>query len=242
MNIYSNPKLYDAIHHDYTWDFKLIRSIAENIDGPILELASGTGRLSKDIVRLGLNYTGLELSQPFLDTSKEKIGDSARFIKGDMRDFSLGEKFNFIFIGFNSFLHNLTIEDAQSCLRCVNTHLYDRGCFLVSIFIPDPIFLYREKDKLYPATDYFEFKNSTCRIMEKNQYNSQSQINELTWVVEKDGEIAKEEYHYSMRMFYPHEMDIILSESGFIINEKLGDYDGSPMDAESCMQIYVCER
>ena len=44
-----------------------------------------------------------------------------------------------------------------------------------------------------------------------------------------------------MRMFYPHEIDIILSESGFIIKDKMGDYDGSPIDEESGMQIYVCE-
>ena len=27
-----------------------------------------------------------------------------------------------------------------------------------------------------------------------------------------------------------------------IIEKKIGDYDGSPMDAESGMQIYVCEK
>ena len=44
-----------------------------------------------------------------------------------------------------------------------------------------------------------------------------------------------------MRMFYPHEMDILLSEAGLCINEKIGDYDGSSMDSESGMQIYVCQ-
>ena len=57
----------------------------------------------------------------------------------------------------------------------------------------------------------------------------------------ENGELTKEEYHYKMRMFYPHEIDIILSESGFIIKDKMGDYDGSPIDEESGMQIYVCE-
>ena len=69
MNIYSNPQLYNAIHHNYKWDIKLIRSFVKKLDGPVLEIASGTGRLSKNIVELGLDYTGLELSQPFLDTS-----------------------------------------------------------------------------------------------------------------------------------------------------------------------------
>ena len=51
-----------------------------------------------------------------------------------------------------------------------------------------------------------------------------------------------DKYLFSMRMYYPHEMDILLVDSGFKIKRKFGDYDGSPMDAESGMQIYVCEK
>ena len=73
MNIYSNPQLYDAIHHDYKWDIDLISSMAESIEGSVLELASGTGRLTQSIIRLGLDYTGLELSQQFIEVAKKKI-------------------------------------------------------------------------------------------------------------------------------------------------------------------------
>jgi len=45
-----------------------------------------------------------------------------------------------------------------------------------------------------------------------------------------------------MRMYYPHEMDILLAEADFRIEEKMGDYDGSPMDSESGMQIYICGK
>ena len=151
-------------------------------------------------------------------------------------------KYNFIFIGFNSFLHNLTLIDARNCLRCVYDHLEDKGKFLVSIFIPDPDFLFRELNTLYPATSFFQYKDSQCRIMESNEYDDKTQINKLTWYLEKNGEIMSDEYHYSMRMYYPHEMDILLVESGFHIEEKIGDYDGSPMDAESGMQIYICSK
>jgi len=241
MDIYSNPKLYDSIHHDHKWDMKLIQTYAKQTHGPVLELASGTGRLTQTIVDLGLDYTGLELSQPFLNQAKNNSYGNAKFLLGDMRDFHLGTKFDFIFIGFNSFLHNLTDIDAKNCLECVREHLSDNGRFLLSIFIPDPIFLNRDNDSLYPATDFFYFENSQCRIMEKNQYDPRSQINNLIWSVERDGKIGQEEYHFSMRMFYPHEMDMLLSETGLIIREKIGDYDGSPMDGESGMQIYVCE-
>ena len=155
VDIYTNPDLYDSIHHNYEWDKTLIQAIAKDINGPVLELASGTGRLTQAILELGLQYKGLELSQSFLDRAKMKFGGKADFILGDMRDFDLEMEFDLIFIGFNSFLHNLTTEDAKKCLACIKKHLTKNGKFLVSIFVPDPIFLYREEGKLFPATDFF---------------------------------------------------------------------------------------
>jgi len=240
VDIYSNPQLYDAIHYNYKWDIKLIQNYAKKINGSVLELASGTGRLVYPIIELGLDYTGIELSNSFLQEANKKFNNKTNFVFGDMCDFDLKSTFDFIFIGFNSFLHNLTIIDAKNCLNCVLKHLHPKGQFLLSIFIPDPEFLYRDKNKLYPATDFFQFENSKCRILEKNQYESETQINNLTWYIEKDGMVDSFQYSYSMRMFYPHEMDILFQESGFIIQDKFGDYDSSSIDQDSNMQIYLC--
>jgi hypothetical protein len=64
----------------------------------------------------------------------------------------------------------------------------------------------------------------------------------LTWYIEKNGKMSLKKYNYSMRMFYPHEMDILFQEQGFIIENKFGDYDLSPLDQESGMQIYLCRK
>jgi hypothetical protein len=113
---------------------------------------------------------------------------------------------------------------------------------LVSIFIPDPSFLYREEGMLFPATPYFNFDGNRCRIMESNEFDQETQVNSLTWRLERDGELDLDKYKYSMRMFDPHFMDILISSSGLVIKEKWGDYDGSAMDEESGMQIYVCKK
>ena len=242
IDIYTKPELYDAIHQNYSWDKDLITTIAEKARGPVLELAAGTGRLAQLILDLRLDYTGIDTSNEFLNMAIEKYGDRAAFHQNDMSQFDLDQQFNFIFIGFNSFLHNLTDKDASQCLRSVYDHLTDEGTFFISAFVPDPSFLYREEGRLYPATSHFNFDGSLCRIMETNDFDEESQINSLTWRLERDGELESEKYQHSMRMFYPHMMDILLSGAGLVIKEKLGDYDGSPMDEESGMQIYVCGK
>ena len=86
MNIYSHPKLYDAIHHNYKLDIVFVQSIAKSISGSVLELASGTGRLAEAIIKLGLNYTGLELSEPFFNLAKKKYRHNAEFVQGNMQN------------------------------------------------------------------------------------------------------------------------------------------------------------
>ena len=239
-DIYINPNLYDALHNDIGTDENVIKYYAKKGNGPVLEIACGTGRLSKYIIDLGLPYTGIDNSKPFLDISLQKFGKNGTFLYNDMQDFKLAEKFNFIFIGFNSFLHNLTDKDALNCLRCVREHLNSDGIFLLSIFLPDPEFLYRD-EYLHEARTFFNYNGKQCRVMEKNSYDDETQINSLTWQLEIDGKLSDETYSFKQRMFYPHKMHLLLQESGFSVNEKFGDWDMNPMDEESPLQIYICK-
>ena len=74
------------------------------------------------------------------------------------------------------------------------------------------------------------------------EFDQETQVNSLTWRLERDGELDLDKYTHRMRMFYPHFMDILISSAGLVIKQKIGDYDGSSMDAESGMQIYVCKK
>ena len=239
-DIYLYPDLYDALHQDIETDKNVITHYAKKCNGPVLEVASGTGRLSKYITDLGLPYTGIDNSQSFLDVSIENLGSRGTFLLRDMRDFHLNKKFDFIFIGFNSFLHNLTDKNAVSCLASIKTHLNDGGLFLLSIFQPDHSFLYRD-EYLYEARTFFDYHRKQCRMMERNSFDDETQINSLTWQLEIDGDLSDETYSFKQRMYYPHKMDLLFQETGFSIQEKFGDWDMNPLDEESPLQIYICK-
>ena len=239
-DIYLNPNLYDALHNDIGTDENVIKYYAKKCNGPVLEIACGTGRLSKYIIDLGLPYTVIDNSEPFLDISLQKFVKNGKLLYNNIQYFKLDEKFDFIFIGFNSFLHNLTDEDALNCLRSVRNHLNDNGLFLLSIFLPDPEFLYKD-EYLYEARTFFEYKGKKCRVMEKNSYDDETQINSLTWQLEINGKLSDETYSFKQRMFYPHKMHLLFQETGFKVLEKFGDWDMNPMDEESPLQIYICK-
>ncbi len=239
-DIYLNPGLYDALHNNIGTDENVIKYYAKICNGPVLEIACGTGRLSKYIIDLGLPYTGIDNSQAFLNASIQKYKKNGTFLYGNMQDFKLTEKFNFIFIGFNSFLHNLTDEDALNCLRCVSNHLKSDGLFLLSIFLPDPEFLYRDK-YLHEARTFFDYRGKQCRVIERNSYDNETQINNLTWQLEINGKLSDETYFFKQRMFYPHKMHLLFQESGLSVQEKFGDWDMNPIVEESPLQIYICK-
>ena len=93
-DVYLNPELYDALHNDIGTDENVIKYYAKKCNGPVLEIACGTGRLSKYIIDLGLPYTGIDNSKPFLNVSLEKFGKNGTFLYNDMQDFKLAEKFD----------------------------------------------------------------------------------------------------------------------------------------------------
>ena len=241
-DIYNYPELYDAMHKNIETDKQIISHYAQQCNGPVLELAAGTGRLAKYIIDLGLPYTGIDNSNAFLDKAIKTFGNKGRFLLHDMRDFMLSKFFDFVFIGFNSFLHNLNDHDAQGCLNSVKDHLSNEGLFLLSLFLPDPMFLYREESLFEAKYGYFNYKGNKCRIMEKNSFDEESQINSLLWYIEIDGVLSDKPYFFQQRMYYPHQIDILLNRSNLKIEDKFGDWDQTPITEESPLQIYICRK
>ena len=241
--IYGDAQRYDAEHWWKTDDIVFWQRMAGRHGPKVLELACGTGRLAPGMLEAGGSYTGVDASQPFLQLAQSKLsswGDKVRLLHGDMRDLALKETFDLIAIGFNAFLHLLTDEDALRALRTVISHCHPETRLVIDIFIPDPIFLYRPVDQRVDSMTYVDPKNGeTVKVTETNDYDPESGLNKITWYYSLPGKPDFLVYDFMMRMLYPDTMDRLLSEAGFRIEAKWGDYEETPLDAESALQIYV---
>jgi len=243
-DIYSDPELYDSAHWWKINDIDFITNSANKFGGPILELGAGTGRLALPILEMGHTYTGIESSPAFVKCTKNKVqkfGDKATILKGDMRSFELDQKFQFIFIGFNSIFHLLTNEDVKSCFKYIHKHLTEEGTFLIDTFIPDPLFLYRDKQKYY-VMEFDTSDGAHCIVSETNEYDNETQINHIQWYFNYEGKDDPEIFKFDMHMIYPDTMDRLLSDAGLVIREKYGDYEKTPLGPESQLQIYECKK
>jgi len=78
-------------------------------------------------------------------------------------------------------------------------------------------------------------------ITENNIYERATQINHIKWYykVGNEEECAVE---LNMRIYYPEELDNLLSYNGFEIVEKLGNFDGSAFESDSPKQLIICRK
>lgn len=97
----------------------------------LLELGCGTGSILARITTVP-SLTGLDRSPEMLAIAKEKA-PNARLIEGDMRSFSIGERFDVVISVFDSLNHLLTFDAWESMFGAVHAHLVDGGLFIFDV-------------------------------------------------------------------------------------------------------------
>ena len=117
---------------------------AARVDGPILELASGTGRVLIPIARTGKRIVGVDRSRQMLDRCREKVAAEPAAVRdritlhdADMRDFDVRERFATAIIPFRPVQHLTSIDDQLSCLDAIRRHLLPGGRLVFDVFNPD---------------------------------------------------------------------------------------------------------
>ncbi|MEE9162925.1 MAG: class I SAM-dependent methyltransferase [Candidatus Neomarinimicrobiota bacterium] len=245
LTIYQDAARYDAENWWKIDDLAFWEAMAGEFGPRVLELGAGTGRLAPAVLQSGARYTGLDASPTFLTHARSRLaeyGERARMIAGDMRTFDLGETFDLIFIGFNSFLHLLTDEDALAALGCIRRHCEAGTRFALDIFVPDPLFLYRPENQKVPAKVYSDPATGTkVTVQETNRYEPESELNHLRWYYSTAEEPDFLVLDFTMRMYFPDTLDRLLHDAGFRILEKWGDYRRTPFDAGSSLQLCLAE-
>ena len=245
LAIYQDAARYNAENWWKIDDMTFWRGLAGEFGPRVLELASGTGRLAPQILQAGADYTGLDASEAFLQHARNYLseyGDGVRLIHRDMREFDLGETFDLILVGFNSFLHLLTDDEALAALACVRKHCHPGARFAMDIFVPDPLFLYRPEDQRIPAKIYTDpDTGAKVTVQETNRYDPETELNRLRWYYSTAEDQDFLVHDFTLRMFFPDTMDSLLHAAGFRVLEKWGDYGRNPFNAHSSLQLYIAE-
>ncbi len=212
-------------------------------DAKILELCCGTGRLTLPIARDGYNITGVDYTSSMLEQAKVKASEAGleiTFIEADIRTLNLQEKFDLIFIPFNSIHHLYKNEDLFKAFKVVKNHIKDGGLFLLDCFNPNIQYIVEGEKEQNEIARYTTEDGREVLIKQTMRYENKAQINRIEWHYFINGEFNSIQ-NLDMRMFFPQGLDSYLEWNGFNIIHKYGGFEEEAFNDNSEKQIFICQ-
>lgn len=259
--MWNDVRLYELELNGYDDDIEFWGGVIDQYrPAKVLELACGTGRIDLPLGDKGLaaqtdiRIVGIDSSVEFIERAQKLLLDrslamqeAARFLLGDMRDFDLGETFDLVLLGFNSFAYLHTLEDQPACLEIARRHLGPNGRFVLDVIVPQlnfvaeaqvtPPVIRLELNHPVPSQGVERFLRSYT-----DRYDGATQTITTTYFYEiyhADGRQERTSKDLTWHMYYPHELELLLRMSGFALIERNGDYIGTPFTSRSKQYVWT---
>ena len=238
-----DANIYDGMntHIDDLLFYK--RWLPKAKDACILELCCGTGRLTIPIAEDGYNISGVDYTFSMLEQAKAKASEAGlkiEFIEADIRTLDLQNKYDLIFIPFNSIHHLYLNEDLFKAFNTVKKHLKTGGRFLLDCFNPNIQYIVEHEKKQIEVAAYTTKDGREILIKQLMRYERKTQINRIEWHYFINGKFDSIQ-NLDMRLFFPQELDTYLDWNGFKIIHKFGNFEEEAFYDSSEKQIFVCQ-
>jgi SAM-dependent methyltransferase len=238
---FDDGDVYDLVGNDIPYGRDFYVGLARKANGPVLDIACGTGRILVPCLQAGVDIEGLDLFEPMLKTLRAKaaaLGLSPRLHQADMSDFALPRRFGLIMIPFNAFIHNMTQEAQIRCLQLCREHLLPDGKLTFDTFFPSPEIVgvpantrVLEGEVPHPQTGL------PIRMYDTRSFDrvaqTQHSLNEIELLNADGGVQTVHRSEISSRYIYKNEMALLLRVAGFARWEICRDFDGRPLVREN---------
>jgi SAM-dependent methyltransferase len=141
MNLYDSiAAIYDAdmgASMDLP-DLECYLHAARAVDGPVLELGCGNGRVLAALQSAGIDAVGIDLSLPMLHGARERCGPSIALARMDLRQLALRASFALALLPYSLVTQLRNDEDWRRLAAGLRAALRPRAAVLLDAFIPRP--------------------------------------------------------------------------------------------------------
>lgn len=229
-------ELYDAyVQGDFDLDF--FKREAGRTSGEVLELMSGTGRVSVPLIESGARLTCVDASRSMLDRLEEKLkrkGLRARVVQADVCELALDAFYDLIFIPFHSFAEITDEIQQRRALGRIYKHLTDQGRFICTLH--NPAVRLKESNGQKKLLGRFPLTpgDDTLALWSQEQYDRDKRIvNGKQFYEIYDSSDRLRESSYLDIAFYAHDrasFESLAGDAGFRVVDLYGSYDRSAFD------------
>ncbi|HSM55827.1 MAG TPA: class I SAM-dependent methyltransferase [Candidatus Sulfomarinibacteraceae bacterium] len=226
--------VYDEFYSDVSTE--MIDRLKELVDdGRALELGIGTGRVALPLQERGVDVAGIDASSEMVEQLRQKPGgDQIAVHIGSFTEIPLDERFDLIYVVFNTIFALLTQEEQLQCFQSVSQRLTDDGVFLVEAFVPD-LCRYDRGQRV-----------SAVNIEEDAVQLDVSRLDPVRQQVTSQHVVYSTEgtqlYPVKLRYIWPSEMDLMARLAGLERRHRWGSWTKEAMTAKSEKHISVYGR
>jgi SAM-dependent methyltransferase len=217
--------VYDAWAADMTEDVAHYVSLANEADGPIVELMVGSGRVAIEVVRAtGKPVLGIDSSPAMLEIARERsAGLPLQLRLGDARELELEEPAALIYVPFRSLLHMHGWREKLRVFERVAASLRPAGTF---------------------AFNAFAFSHTVAARLDGTTQDQNGVVHSLRYVpADNRIEITRED-GATIRLWWAtkSEWDGLIETAGLEVEGLYGWFDRRPFDDESLEYVYVTRK
>ena len=203
----------------------------------VLDVCCAVGRISVELASLGMNVTGVDITQPFLDAAKESAEDEGvelELINQDMRTFKSKKKFDAALNIYNSFGYCDKIEDDIKILKQVYKNLKKGGTFILECISRESAIKY------FTSGEWFERAGMTV-LTEFKVTGAWEGLNSRWILIDKNGK--KIDHTFVQRLYSAADLrDILIKECKFKSAEVYGGFNRIPYDQNLSTMVIVARK
>lgn len=205
-------------------------------DGPVLELAIGSGRVALPLAERGITVEGIEASPEMVALMRGKPGgDRVPVIVADMADVAVDGTYPLVYLVFNT-LFNLTAPGRQEeCLRNVAGVLTPGGRFVIEAFVPDDAKFDQEEREVQVRSVTEE--EVTVRM---HQYDRVAQTFVRQTITFTDGGVRLKPF--GMRYQWPEQIDAMAEAAGLELEARYATWQREEFGPKSTDHISVYRK
>lgn len=204
-------------------------------DGPVLELAVGTGRLALPLATRGVPVVGVDASAAMLARLRAKDpGGRVGAVRADLAALPLraGAQLALAFVATSSLFNLWRAEDQRRCLDRVSAALAPGGALVVEAFVPDPT-----ARGVVVTPRHVDRARATVFV---TRAHPRSQVVESDIVELGPGGVRRRPV--VVRPLLPVQLDELAAAAGLALESRWADWAGSPYDEASVAHVSTYRR
>ena len=236
--------LYDSLTFDVEYekiaDFAAGKIRAHKPDAElVLDLACGTGTLTRLLSLRGFDMIGVDFSAEMLSAAKDKTEDeSILYLLQDIREFELYGTVDAIICSLDGLNYLLGDGELEAVFRLCHNYLNPDGLLLFDInseykfkhVFAENTFVFETEEVFYTWENSFDEKTRLCDFF-------------LTFFVKnKNGSYDRLDEEQTERAYSAREVESALAAAGFEIKSVCDGYGGGTVKPGSERVVYECVK